>query len=277
MHTSARRRLDSSADAAIPAAIAARRRPALYLASQRRPDGTVVSYDHLGRRTSIDNPDTGQTETRYDAASNVTARITATLRATGQSVTYAYDFNRLTSITYPNNPGNNVAYTYGAPGAASNSAGRLTRLTDAGGREDRSYGPLGEVTKTIRTMTAEATGGSPPPVYTTLYQYDTWNRLLKLSYPDGEVLTYAYDAGGNLTQAQGVKGSYTYGYLNKLTYDKFEQRANLESGNGIVAQYRYDPRPDHLGSSNYVTDRRVRKCPSATGIVASWPEAFRRS
>lgn len=66
--------------------------------------------------------------------------------------------------------------------------------------------------------------------------------------PDGEVLTYGYDSGGNLTQAQGVKGNYTYGYLNKLTYDKFEQRSTLESGNGINAQYRYDPRNRRLAN-----------------------------
>ena len=93
---------------------------------------TRVAYDNLGRRVSIDNPDTGKTETRYDTASNVIAKITSNLRATGQSVTYAYDFNRLTGIHYPNNPGNNVTYTYGAPGAGNNSAGRITCRCAAG-------------------------------------------------------------------------------------------------------------------------------------------------
>src|SRR3990170_3953352 len=82
---------------------------------------TTVTYDHLGRRTSIDNPDTGKTETVYDLASNVTAKITANLRSTGQQVVYDYDFNRLKSVTYPQFAGNNIAYTYGAPGAAHNT------------------------------------------------------------------------------------------------------------------------------------------------------------
>jgi YD repeat-containing protein len=33
---------------------------------------TSVSYDNFGRRTAIENPDAGRTETRYDLASNVT-------------------------------------------------------------------------------------------------------------------------------------------------------------------------------------------------------------
>ena len=45
---------------------------------------TTIAYDNFGRRTVIDNPDTGKTETQYDLASNVIARITANLRATSQ-------------------------------------------------------------------------------------------------------------------------------------------------------------------------------------------------
>ncbi|MGF2734658.1 hypothetical protein [Marinobacter sp. DUT-1] len=30
------------------------------------------------------------------------------------------------------------------------------------------------------------------------YTYDTWNRLQQLVYPDGEVLTYDYDVGGQM-------------------------------------------------------------------------------
>ena len=69
---------------------------------------TNVSYDNFGRRTVIDNPDTGRTETQYDLASNVTKKITANLKARSKSIDYNYDFNRLSAITYPNFPGNNV-------------------------------------------------------------------------------------------------------------------------------------------------------------------------
>src|SRR5204863_7662365 len=106
--------------------------------------------------------------------------------------------NRLKSISYPNFPGNNVTYTYGVPGAPGNSADRITKVTSEAGVEERAYGPLGEMVKQTFTIASDTQGNSAnsPEVYTTLYQYDTWNRLLKLTYPDGEILTYAYDSGG---------------------------------------------------------------------------------
>ncbi|HEX8600585.1 MAG TPA: SpvB/TcaC N-terminal domain-containing protein [Chloroflexia bacterium] len=200
---------------------------------------TRATYDNLGRRTSIDTPDSGLTETVYDLASNMVARITPNLRAGGKRIVYDYDFNRMTSITYPDNPANNVSYTYGAQGAADNRAGRLTRVADGSGSTEMFYGRLGEVTKEVRTVVG--TASATPGVYTTQYVYDTWGQLQQLSYPDGEVLTYQYDSGGQLRQAVGVKGSFSYRYVNRLEYDKFGDRAFLEAGNGVRTRYAYDP------------------------------------
>jgi YD repeat-containing protein len=212
-------------------------------------NATAVAYDNLGRRTVIDNPDAGRTETQYDLASNVIRKITANLRAESKAIDYNYDFNRLTAITYPNFPGNNVSYTYGAPGAAGdtngNRAGRVTRITSQMGQEERFYGRLGEVVKEVKTIVTAQTPNAPE-VYTTLYQYDTWNRLMRMTYPDGEVLTYAYDSGGLVNFAQGQKSGFTYDYLRRLEYDKFEQRAFVEAGNNVRTRYRYDDRTRRL-------------------------------
>jgi YD repeat-containing protein len=51
--------------------------------------------------------------------------------------------------------------------------------------------------------------GSSPKTYTTSYLYDTFGRLQQLTYPDGEVLSYAYDSGGMVRAASGVKGRDT--------------------------------------------------------------------
>jgi RHS repeat-associated protein len=207
---------------------------------------TKVDYDNLGRRTVVDNPDTGKTETTYDLASNVVARVTANLRARGQRIVYDYDFNRLTAITYPNFPGNNVTYTYGGPGAPWNRAGRIVMVKDQSGGEERSYGKLGEVTTEVKTVVGFT--GAGPDAYRTEYAYDTFGRLRTLTYPDGEVLTYQYDAGGLLRGAVGQKGGVTYPYIKRLEYDKFEQRAFLEAGNGVRTQYSY--RPDNRRLAN---------------------------
>ena len=50
----------------------------------------------------------------------------------------------------------------------------------------------------------------------TVLTYDTFGRLQRLTYPDGEVLTYGYGAGGNLSTAAGLKNGYAYNYLKRL-------------------------------------------------------------
>jgi hypothetical protein len=65
-------------------------------------------------------------------------------------------------------------------------------------------------------------------------------------YPDGEVLSYAYDSGGMLRQASGVKEGRGYSYVTRLEYDKLAQRAFLAAGNGTQTSYSYDPRDRQL-------------------------------
>ena len=200
---------------------------------------TRLGYDNLGRRTFVDNPDTGRTDTFFDTASNAVARITANLRASGQRITLQYDFDRLVGVTYPSFTGNNVTYAYGAAGASDNRAGRVTRVTDESGAEDRFYGKLGEVTREVKTVVGDT--GSSPKIYTTSYTYDTFGRLQSLVYPDTEVLTYRYDSGGMVRQVSGVKGGNSYAYVNRLEYDEFGQRAFIEDGNSVRTSYTFDP------------------------------------
>ncbi|HEX7889868.1 MAG TPA: RHS repeat domain-containing protein [Ramlibacter sp.] len=95
-------------------------------------------------------------------------------------------------------------------------------MDDESGREERFYGRLGEIVKEIKTIASDTQGDGPnsPEVRTTEYLFDTFGRLQRLVYPGGEVLSYAYDAGGNVKFAQGVG----FNYLTRLEYDKFEQR-----------------------------------------------------
>ncbi|MFI8962769.1 SpvB/TcaC N-terminal domain-containing protein [Streptomyces sp. NPDC053493] len=198
---------------------------------------TRAAYDGLGRRTVFESPDAGRTETRYDLAGNITAKITPNLRAASRTITYAYDYSRLKAIRYPAFPGNDVSYSYGAPGAADNAASRITEVHDAAGTVTRAYGALGEVTKETRTVTA--TGGAPR-TYTTAWRYDAFNRVLQLTYPDGEVLSYDYDSGGQVTRATGTKNGIDYTYLDRLDYDKFGQKVLQQTGNGVRTTYSYD-------------------------------------
>ena len=59
-------------------------------------------------------------------------------------------------------------------------------------------------------------------------------------YPDEEKVTYGYNLGGQVDHVCGYK-SYGYDYVNKIGYDKFEQRTYLKYCNGAETFYSYDP------------------------------------
>ena len=89
----------------------------------------------------------------------------------------------------------------------------------------------------------------------TSYEYDTRDRLVKQTDPDGRSLSYNYEAAGNrvsLTIPSGTTG-YTFDALNRLatvtdpdggvtsyTYDAVGNRASVTYPNGAVAVYTYD-------------------------------------
>jgi RHS repeat-associated protein len=208
-----------------------------------RNNVTRAEYDNFGRRTIVDSPDHGRTETRYDLAGNITAKITSKLRAADKAIEYDYDYTRLSAVRYPIFPGNNVTYIYGGPGAANNAADRIAEVRDAAGTVTRAYGPLGEKTRETRTVTALNT---PARTYTTEYEFDAFNRTLRMTYPDGEVLTYEYDSGGQVNRATGHKGTFDYTYLARLDYDKFGLRLLQETGTGVRTTYAYDPEDRQL-------------------------------
>ncbi|UUV32036.1 sugar-binding protein [Amycolatopsis roodepoortensis] len=194
---------------------------------------TRSEYDTLGRRTVLDSPDAGRTETRFDLAGNPTAKITAG----GKQIEYDYDHSRLTAVRYPTFPANNVTYIYGASGAPDNGAGRITEIRDGAGTLTRGYGPLGETTRETRTIKI---AGQADRGYTTGWRFDAFNRVLQMTYPDGELLRYDYDTGGQVTRATGTKNGTDYVYLGRLDYDKFGQKVLQQAGNGVRTTYTYD-------------------------------------
>ncbi|MEV0382548.1 SpvB/TcaC N-terminal domain-containing protein [Nonomuraea sp. NPDC050643] len=208
-----------------------------------RGNRTLSNYDHLGRRTAITTPDSGTTTTAYDPAGNPVREVTANLARRAAAVTYTYDQNRLTEINYPVFTGNNVRYTYGAAGAPGNTAGRVSKIQDGAGEIAREYGPLGEVTKETRTVR-----GPYHRDFTTAYSYDSFGRVLELTYKDGEVLTYGYDSGGMIISASGSKKGSTYSYLKRMDYDKFGQRVTMELGNGVRTTFAYDAEERRLAT-----------------------------
>ncbi|MDC8100617.1 SpvB/TcaC N-terminal domain-containing protein [Chryseobacterium rhizosphaerae] len=211
---------------------------------------TTSIYDDLGRRTSMTHPDSGISTFVYDAASNMTSRT----NAENETVTYTYDFGRLNAVIYPKYPENTVKYYYGQAMDASamdnNSVGRLWYQVDATGTQYMKYGRLGELIHQRRSV---AVPGAGVYWFGTEWEYDTWNRVKTITYPDGEKVTYNYNLAGNLKNMASVKDGFTRNIINELGYDKFDQRVFLKYGNGTATSYEYETKRRRLLKMNAQT------------------------
>ena len=151
----------------------------------------------MGHLVKLVSKDAGQTEWRFDTAGRLGAKETANLRANSQLIKYGYDFIRLKTITYPKTP--TVTFTYGdgdhVGPANGNIGGRISQITDESGVETRKYDELGNVSEMTKTPQTQLPS-IPGVAYTMKYAYDAMGRALSMTYPDGEVVTYGYDAGG---------------------------------------------------------------------------------
>ena len=201
---------------------------------------TAYTYDHFGRQMTMVHPDGGKTQFKYDLVGNHTHKITSNIEATlvNAAVEYTYDYERLVGIDYPLNYQNKVQIAYGAPGAKHNRAGRIELIQDASGGQEWFYGPLGETIKTIRTI---LTSEGNVRTFVSEQEYDTWNRVQKMIYPDGEQVLYHYNKGGSLQGMISEKMGERYPIIEQIGYDKFEQQIYCKYGNGIEKNYSYEP------------------------------------
>ena len=166
-------------------------------------------------------------------------------------ISYTYDFERLHEVLYPENLFNRVTYTYGKAGDKYNRAGRLALVEDASGGEAYYYGRQGEVTKTVRTVMA-----SVADIRTYVYgaTYDSWNRVQTMTYPDGEVVTYHYNAAGQVESLTSNKQGRQSVIVDRIGYDKEGHTVYTKLGNGTETTYTYDKQRERLQVMNLTAD-----------------------
>ena len=209
---------------------------------------TTIGYDMAGRRTAIDNPDTGLVEYQYDPMNHLTRKTTPNLRAQGKSISYQYYANQLTRVDYVDMP--DVYFTYGKPGAAFNRAGRIEKIESGDVKEEFNYGALGEVTEEKKSILV----GTNWNTYTTHYVYDNLGRTRSIVFPDGEGVSYLYDQGGNVAVAYGEWDGKLEKYIKKIEYNELGQRTKIEYGNNTTSTYTYDPVMKRLTNLKTVKD-----------------------
>jgi YD repeat-containing protein len=143
---------------------------------------TVMTYDTLSRKISMDDPDMGHWEYAYDANGNLIWQKDAK----GQEITFQYDaLNRIIKKIYPDQTF--IEYRYDET-FSTNSTGRLTTVVDFSGTTKFYYDKLGNTIKTIKTVDGVD--------YITETTYDALGRTDTITYPDGTEIKYEYDTGG---------------------------------------------------------------------------------
>jgi RHS repeat-associated protein len=184
---------------------------------------TLVSYDMLGRRTRVEDPNAGTFEYRYDNQGQLIEQI----GADGESTRLRYSAaGELLEKELPD--GSVQRFRYGGPGAP-NAVGRLVEVEDAAGSLRFAYDPRGNVIEQRRTI-ADRT-------YVTGFRYDSLNRLLRIIYPDGFIVDYNYDSGGNIASITDGNGRLL---ADELSYNAQNRITGFRFGNGVSSGYTYD-------------------------------------
>ena len=202
------------------------------LDSTSDPEGfkTTYFYDQLGRMTKRIHPDAGETRYTYDNAGNLLTEV----NPLGQ-INYDYTYYRVLQKRYNDMTGNDVTYTYGTSGTET---GRPVRIVDGSGMYECKYDALGNVTDETRTIALPQ--HSEVYQFRMLYQYDSWGRMLTMTYPDNEEITYTYQWGGDLYAMDGIKNGDARTYIKGISYNMYGQKEHIDYGNTTSAHYTYD-------------------------------------
>ena len=217
---------------------------------------TVSEYDMGDRRVRVSHPASGETTFTYDALGNVLKRQTANLRDSALFIEYGYDRGRLISVNYPEHPENNVRYYYGGANDPDNAKGRLCLRLDATGGEQYAYDDMGNVKETVRTVTVP---NEDVGTFKTEFEYDSFGKLLSLTYPDGEKVCYWYDGSGQLTEVYVKERKNGYRYVEEIGYDKFGDRVYMRYGNGAETEYAYNDEMRRLDSLSLASPHTTLK------------------
>ena len=105
--------------------------------------------------------------------------------------------------------------------------------------------------KTIRTVMA-----SVADIRTYVYgaTYDSWNRVQTMTYPDGEVVTYHYNAAGQVESMTSNKQGRQSVIVDRIGYDKEGHTVYTKLGNGTETTYTYDKQCERLQVMNLTAD-----------------------
>jgi len=294
------------------------------LAKTVNPLGNAVrlNYDNQYNLVAVTDPAGRSHDYTYDTAGNLVAatdalgfhtrfayagpysRLSQLTDANGNSTRYSYDERgNLAAITYADNRSETwVTDASGQPTEWVNRRGHpVTIAWNASGLPtSKTYADATAVTYAYDargnlTNTTDSTGA-------TGYAYDAQERLVRIGYPGGCWLQFAYDDSGRRTNSVNQLGhrlNYVYDAVGRLdciinetdvaivryTYDAVGRLARKELGNGLYTTYAYDAagqllhlvntHPDStvISRCDYAYDSRGRRT-ACDGLNGAWTYGY---
>jgi RHS repeat-associated protein len=249
----------------------------------------TANYDALGNAISVIDPLGSQTRATYTANSE----LTELTDPRGTTTNYVYDaLSNLTNIVYPH--GTSDRYDYDALSNVSvytrpdSNAIHLTYnqhgfITSATLPDSTSY----QFAYDGRDNLISATDATA----TMTFDYDTADRLVRVTYPSSNYVGYAYNSLGQRIQMQTLTGytvNYRYDTLGRLagltdasdnlivsyTYDVVGRLAGQQNGNGTSTSYSYDAAGNTTAIVNYGPDQLVQSYTNYTYDALGLPIAM---
>ena len=199
---------------------------------QNKTDGsagyqTVVNeYDKSGNlvetKEQIEGDKNKEIEYTYDKQGNLVQVKSSLENEKAQYVQYVYD-----------EQGNKVRQFTGMTGPLTVTAAAVENAKDDAGKDTFTYGG--------KTYAVLVTGKKKSDtIRETKYVYDTKNRLVSYTDPEGRTETYTYDCNSNLTKTVDKNGNTlknTYDNKNRLTERTAKEK---KTGKETVHTYRYN-------------------------------------
>jgi len=216
----------------------------LYQVIDAASNTTTLTYDAMGRKTQMVDPDMGTWYYKYDDASNLLGQKDAE----NQCIWFRYDaLNRLIgkkySTQWTSDPGGNaeVTYTYDDDDLDNYGNGLRTSMTQMNVASNITvttefqYDARGRLWDQVEDISGEGE-------YRRQWTYNSADQVVTQVYPYGntggtrEVVTTGYDVWG---RPYSLSSSYGTTYVTSATYDALGRLDLIQFGNGYRTDYNY--------------------------------------